>query len=239
MGRFCYCSKVLQGKTELVREHWKTKKSNKTVYDQDVEENFWRHLKMTGFESWLQKTPKGDFIIHCLEGESLNQIFKGLREQIASGNDIALHLQSFYQSALGKDYSKTEVEPKIENLLDISLPRPSSYIKRGFFFPFLPHMEEEHRQFRHEAMGNKRLRHEASMKAFGVFRLSTWLQSTPDGKYIIVYTERHIGTPESATSRIAQGQNSAEWQEISAILMRHTGLNMEGLSPEVEWLTQP
>jgi hypothetical protein len=94
MGRFCYCSPILPGKTEAIREHWK----DKTEPEEDGG-SFWRHLKMTGFECWLQ----GDFMIHCLEGESLQQIFKGLREQIALENRMALNLQKFYLNVLGKE----------------------------------------------------------------------------------------------------------------------------------------
>jgi hypothetical protein len=77
------------------------------------------------------------------------------------------------------------------------------------------------------------------MQAFGVSRLSTWLQTTPSHKYIVVYTERHADTPTTAPARLHQGQHSPEWQEIAASLMQHTGLTLGELSPDVEWLTQP
>ncbi len=235
MGRFCYCSSILPGKADQVREHWKNKPKNT---DPQEEEQFWNHLGMTGFESWLQQTPHGDFMIHCLEGKSLGQIFKGLREQIADGNQIALSLQSFYLNVLGKDYALLDVEPKIELLSDIELPRPSSFMKRSFFFPLLPHKEAAHRRFRQEIMGRKRARHEAFMKAFGVSRLSTYLQSVGDTKYIVIYTENHINTPSKSLERLDAGKNSPEWQENSKELMDHTGLSYEELSPDVEWLTQ-
>ncbi len=206
---------------------------------QAAEVSFWNHLKMTGFESWLQPTPQGDLMIHCLEGESLQQIFKGLREQIISGNSIALKLRAFYLDALGKDYSNSEGEPHITSLLNISLPTTSSYIKRGFLYPLLPQKEEAHLRFSTEMMGEKKGRHETMMRAFRVSLLSTWLQSTPHGKYIVVYTERHVGTPATSEARLNQGEGSTAWQEIAFELMDHTGLSHSELSPDVEWLTQP
>lgn len=237
MGRFCYCTKILPGKTDLVRTRWKNK--DKSVEELRALDSFWMPLKMTGFEAWLQQTPQGDFLIHCLEGESLQQIFKGLREQIALGNTIAVKLRDFYQEVLGKNYSLPEIEPHIESMLDISLPTSSPFVKRGFFYPLLSDQEEGYRHFRKEAMGEKRGRHEASMRAFGVSRLSTWLQKTPEGNLIVVYTERHAETPTSSTARLGQGEGSQEWQEIASNLMRHTGLKLDELSPDVEWLTQP
>jgi len=32
MGRWCYCSKVLPGKTNQIREHWKSKEIQQDVY---------------------------------------------------------------------------------------------------------------------------------------------------------------------------------------------------------------
>jgi hypothetical protein len=237
--RFCYCSKILPGQTELVREHWQNKSMSKDATTHEAELHFWQQLKMTGFESWLQQTFRGDFMIHCLEGESVQHIFRGLREQIALGNRVALKLQDFYQKVLGKNYSSPTIVPRCENLLDISLPTTSSYIKRAFFYPLLPHKEEAHHVFRREAMGEKRARHETMMQVFGVSRLSTWLQSTSEGKFIVVYTERHLETPSFSEARLRQGEGSIAWQEIANILMDHTGLALADLSPDVEWLTQP
>jgi hypothetical protein len=98
--------------------------------------------------------------------------------------------------------------------------------------------EAEHRHFREQAMGEKRGRHETMMRAFGVSRLSTWLQTTSKGKFIVIYTERHINTPLSATDRLKQGEGSNEWREIASDLSNHTGLKVDELSPDVEWLTQ-
>jgi hypothetical protein len=52
MPRFCYCSKIVPGKSEEVREHWKKKKETTRE-----EKDFWSNLKMTGFDSFLQETP--------------------------------------------------------------------------------------------------------------------------------------------------------------------------------------
>ena len=234
MGRFCYCSKILSNKAPAVRQHWKNKESNANVDVRAAEVSFWNHLKMTGFESWLQSTPQGDFMIHCLEGESLQQIFKGLREQIATGNSIALKLHTFYLEVLGKDYKLPEIEPNIECLLDISLPSTTTkVIKKGFFYPLIPQKEQAYRKFRAESMGPKRARHEASLQAFGVSRLTTWLQNIGKEKFSVVYTERST----TAQERLEQGKNSPAWQEIAAELMSLTGLSYPELSPDVEWLT--
>lgn len=234
MKRFCYCSQILPGKRDLVKDHWQSDASNREIIQ---EKDFWECLKMTGFENWLQPTPEGDFLIHCVEGTSLRQIFKRLRKQISSGNRNALGLQKFYQNVLGKDYSLPEVEPQLESLLNLSLPISSSYIKRSFLYPLLSQEEEAHRHFSHEAMCEKRERHEAMMRVFGVSQLSTWLQTTSKEKYIVVYTERHHNTPATSQSRLEQGQGSDAWKEIATILMRHTGLTLDELSPAVEWLT--
>lgn len=236
MGRFCYCSKILPGKTDLVYEHWKNMPINAYTSEDNVK--FWHHLSMTGFDSWLQPTSKGDFMIHCLEGESLEKIFKGLRAQISTGNPLAIKLKNFYENVLGKNYNDPSVEPHIELLQNISLPASFSTIKRAFCYPLLSHKEDEHRRFRTECMGAKRERQEAMMRSFGVSHLSTWLQHATEGKYIIVYTERKIETPLTSDARLAQGENTSAWHEIAEILMNHTGLKASELSPDVFWLTQ-
>ena len=194
MARFGYLSKILPGKADIVREHWKNKQVTKdlTTQAQAAEISFWTHLAMPGFESWLQPNPQGNFMIHCLEGDSLEKIFKGLREKITEKNPIALGLQSFYLNVFGKDYSLPEAKPRIECVQDtiVSSITPEKVLKKAFFFPLLKHKEKEHRQFRKEAMGEKRERHEASMRAFGVSRLTVWLQEDALGKNMIVYTER-------------------------------------------------
>lgn len=240
MGRFCYCSKILPGKTETVRQHWKNKRSAKKLYTEEAEQLFWDHLSMTGFESWLQPTPQGDYMIHCLEGESLQKIFKGLREEIAANNPIALNLRNFYLEVLGKDYALPNAEPHLEHLLDISLPTNSPIIhKRAFFSPLLPHQEEAHRRFREESMTDKRSRHEESLEAFGLSHLSGWIQSTHGQKYIINYSEGPIKLPATPEERLRLGEKCPAWKEISTILMTHTGLKPHELSPQVEWLTVP
>ncbi len=237
MPRYCYYSVILQGKQDAVRDHWFKKKIDHNKATQESETQFWNALRMTGFESWLQTS--SNLMIHCLEGESWEQIFKGLREQIRAGNSVASKLHAFYKEVLGKDYSLQETEPKIEKLFDIELaPFVPGNIKKGFVYPLLPDKEQEHRKFRSESMGLKRSRHEASMRAFGVSRLSTWLQSTPEGKYIVVYSERQANCPKTPEERLARGNESQEWQEIAVELMDHTGLSYQDLSPDVVWLTQ-
>ncbi len=215
---------------------WKNRPPNE---EPAIRAEFWNYLGMTGFDSWLQQTLQGDYMVHCLEGESLNKIFKDLRELIAKGNPFAVKLQNFYRNVLGKDYELPESEPHIESMLDIVLPVSEKVIKKCFFFPLLPGKEEEHRLFRKESMGEKKKRHEASMRAFGVSHLSTWLQSSPEGKYIVVYSERNINTPATPAARLNQAKGSSEWQEISSILSDHTGLKPDDLSPDSEWLTEP
>jgi len=223
MGRFCYCSKVLPGKVDVIRN----RKANKKTHVED-EGPFWQALGMTGFASWLQ----GDHMIHCLEGESLEKVFTGLREQIQKGNKVALDLHAFYLDAFGKDYRSVEVEPKIECLLDLSVPnKPPASVKKGFFYPLLPHKEQDHRRFRLESSGKKKERHLASMAAFGVYKLTSWLQTTPQGKYIVCYSER-----EHLDHAANKGLNSPEWQEIAKELIDQTGLSAKDLSPAVEWL---
>lgn len=204
MGRWCFCSPVSPGKADLIRNQWKEKVSP----PQDV---------MTGFEIWLQPTSHGDFIIHCVEGESLAQIIELLRGQ----------------------YYLPEVEPHIERLLNISLPTNSKSVKRSFLYPLLPGKEEQYRRFTARAMGEKKGLHETMMRAFGVSQLTIWVQTTPNGCYIIVYSERHINTPTTPQSRLEQGKGSDAWHEIATSLITYTGLTLHELSPDVEWLTEP
>lgn len=234
MGLFCYCSKILEGKSDAVRVHW----ANKLALGQQAtaaDLEFWKYLQMTGFESWIQ--PKENFMIHCLEGISLEGIFSKLREKISAGNSIAVQLHAFYLDVLGKDYKDPKIQPNIECLLDIAIPATSTkIIKKGFVYPLLAHKEQEHRTFRKESMSTMRERHEAFMRAFGVSRLMSWLQSTPDSKYIVYYSEREA-PPERTEERLARGKNSKEWLSISKALIEQTGLEYENLGPEVEWLT--
>ena len=48
-----------------MRAHWKKKEGNKNAEAQADEISFWNHLKMTGFESWLQ---------HSIEEEEMTNI---------------------------------------------------------------------------------------------------------------------------------------------------------------------
>jgi hypothetical protein len=234
MARYCYVSRVLPGKSDIIRSHWK----NKCAHPDPDGGPFWRSLSMTGFECWLQTTPKGDFMIHCLEGESLDSIFTGLRQGIRSGVSFALKLNDYYKDVFGKDYTKEEVYPKIDLMSDIALEGHSqpSLIRKGYVFPLLPHKLAEHKKFKQEVMGSKKSRHEASMKAFGVVRLTTWLQQMPDSHCVVVYSERHANL-NSPAERLAQGSNCPEWKEISAILQDHTGLSYNDLSPDIEQLS--
>jgi len=238
MPRFCYVSKILPGKSDTIRNHWKTKLEDNTAQKEAEDADFWKELKMTGFESFLQPTPVGDFMIHCLEGESLEKIFEGLRKQITANNKIALNLANFYQNTLGKDYQKPEAEPEIEFLLDVHVPTNLPQVKKAFFYPILADKVEAHRQFRKDSNGEKKMRHEASMKAFNVSHLSVWLQKVGHEYYSVVYTERRPDSQCDAAKRLERGMNSPEWQEIAKTLQEHTGLSHNELSPNVEWLTQ-
>ncbi len=84
-------------------------------------------------------------------------------------------------------------------------------------------------------MGKNRVRHEASMRSFGVTRMSVWLQSSGQEKYIVFYQERK-SFPKTSVERLSNP--SPEWREISEILVDHTGLRYQDLSPEVTWLTK-
>ncbi|MCH9624930.1 MAG: hypothetical protein S4CHLAM123_00920 [Chlamydiales bacterium] len=225
MGRYCYFSRVLPGKTDAVCAHWKNK-ARPTPEIEAAEEAFWDHLKMTSFNSWLQPTAEGDCIVHCLEGESLQQIFQGLREQISVGNPIALKLHAFYLDVLGKDYRQPEVEPALESLCHLSLSCASPILKRGFFYPLLPHMEQEHRHFCKEVMNTQQAQYRAWMKDLGLVHLSTWLQSTPEGNFLIAYTEKE-------TSAALHGESS---QEVIATLLRQADWPQDELYLEVEQL---
>jgi hypothetical protein len=236
MGRYCYCSRVLPGKVDTVRGRRASKAANKELFNEETEREFSKAVQMTRFESWLQTSPYGNFFIHCVEAESLKAVFEGIRGQIAAGNKIALNLHAFYLDVLGKDYRSPKAEPVMECVMDIALtPATPSMIKKGFVYPLLSHKEQDHRKFRKESMGPKKTRHETSLKAFGVSRLTNWIQETPEGKYIVVYTER--STNGEASELRERGRTSPEWQEIAKELVDHTGLPYEALNPEVEWLT--
>jgi hypothetical protein len=238
MGRFCYRSKILPGKSDFVREHWKKKQAVKSCEMKKEEEEFWSKLQMTGFNCFLQSTPQGDFMLHCLEGTSFELIFKELRDAIQKKNPIALGLQKFYQDALGKDYSLPSSEPKIECIADLSQPQRSPTVaKKAFFFPLLKEKELEHCEFRKNSMGENRTKHEAAMRAFGVFRHIVWLQQDETGPFIVIDSDREFIYP-TVKERLSLGDNSPEWKEISSILIDHTGLSYQELSPYVELLTR-
>lgn len=227
---FCYRSKILPGKSDVVRQCWK----NRHAYKSD--RAFWSHLGVAGLESWLQCTPEGDYMICCLKGESLQKVFKAFREQIASGNEAAVELQHFYQEVLGKDYGLPEAEPCVECLQDVSLPaKGEKVIKRGFFFPLLPSKEAAHRQFRRELLNEKRAMHEAFMKTFGLLRVAVWLQNDEFGKSLVVYTERDQDVAPVAKERLKRGEACPAWRTIASVLMDHTGLAYNDLSPTLEF----
>ena len=75
---------------------------------------------------------------------------------------MRVHLDAF-----GKDYRSVEVEPKIECLLDLSVQnKPPAPVKKGFFYPLLPHKEQDHQRFRLESSGKRR----APPGLYGSFR---------------------------------------------------------------------
>jgi hypothetical protein len=240
MTRYCYCSKVLPGKEDTVRNHWKNKGDSWHEDEDSAGNRLWSATKQTDFQSWLQLTDYGNFYLHYLDAASFQGIFQGLREQIVAGNECALSVHSFYKEAFGKDYLDPSTEPRIECLLDISLPTVDSpnLLRRAFCWPLLDDKEEAHRHFREECRGVKRVRHEASMSAFGVSQLSSWLQTTAEGKFIITYSES-LEPEKYYNQKAVLGIDSPEYQEISAILREHTGLSSEQLLPGIEWLTQP
>lgn len=233
MGRFCYRSKILPGKKERVRQHWREKDEA-----EGDEELFWQALTMTGFASYLQSTAAGDFMIHCLEGESLPRIFAGLRDQIRKKNPIALNLQKFYLEVLGKDYALEASEPKIECLSDRALHETAdNTMRRVFFLPLRPEKLDAHRAFRQDAQGKNSKKHDALMDAFGTLRHIVFLQHDETGPVLIIDSDRKVNSARDAKERLALGDKAAaEWQEVAAIMMDHTGLSYNELSPDVECL---
>jgi len=233
MGRFCYRSKILPGKKERVRQHWREKKEETAG-----EEQFWQALTMTGFASYLQSTPAGDFMLHCLDGESLPAIFRGLREEIQKKNPIALNLQKFYLEVLGKDYALEENEPRIECLADLSSENtPEDSVRRVFFLPLLPEKVQEHIAFRKDPHMIHRKNRDALMQAFGTYRHIVWLQHDASGSFVVIDSERKKTSATCAEERLALGKKApTEWQEQAALLMEHTGLSYNELSPDVELL---
>ncbi len=229
MERFCYCSKVLPQKSDHIKNRNALRKSR-----QEEENALRKIVGLTRFSSWLQKTAEGDFMIHCLEGASLESMFTRLREQIQLGNPNALGLHAFYLDVLGKDYSLYSAEPQVECLLDMKLPLERKPITaKGFIYPLLPHMEEEHRKFRQESNGEKRGEHVAYLAELGVRRLTSWLQTTPHGKYIVTYTEKEFREKDLCK----EGHNSPEWQQIYDCIQEQTGLSKEALTPDLEQLS--
>ncbi len=224
MTRFCYCSKVLPGKADVIRECWKNPKK-----DTDEDAAFWQQLGLTGFDAWLQPTRDSDFMIHSLEGKSLDTIFSQLQRLIAEKNNAAVKLWSYYKEVLGKDYSLPSAKPTLECLLDISLPSTTQVVKKAFMYPLLPEKVEEHRQFQKHTPSK-----ETFMRSFGLSRLTVWLQTGP--YYSIVYTERKPNNEQDPLKRLAAG-STPEWEEMAALLQEHTGLSYRELSPNVEWLT--
>jgi hypothetical protein len=239
MPRYCYCSKILPGKNEIVRAHWAARKAaHKDEVYREAEKKIWDDIQMVGFESWLQQTRQGDYMINCLEGNSLKGLFQGLTSQIAAGNFIAVGLHAFYIEVLGVDYLNANLEPQLDSTLDVSFPSSDEPgTKRSFICPLLPHKEEEHRNFMANAMSNKRVDLEAAMKTFGISRLTSWIQITEERKYVVTYAE-YEKRLENRSKIKPKGENSPEWQSISLELMSHTGLSAEELIPNIEWLTK-
>lgn len=232
IDRICYCSTPFPEKIDALRAYFASKAVQNHPAVSNSAFEFWNALQMVGFDCWLQ--PRNNLLLHCLEGKSLRKVFEKLREQINCGNNFAIQLHSFCLDIFGEDYKDPLAEPQIECLLDITLPRTGAKIvKKCFAYPLLPHKEEEHRAFRRESMSKMKSRHEASMKAFGVAHLSSWLQNRSSGKFIICYSE-HQTDPEQ---KLKLGNSSPEWMEIAKILMDQTGLNIEELTPEIEKLT--
>ena len=232
MARLCYCSEVLPKKSGAIRAHWDNKNE-----DEAAEIDFWNRLHMSGFECWLQPGEKRDYMIHCLEGDAPTEIFAGLRQLIREDHPVALKLQRYYRDVLGVDYAEAGAAPQVERVLDLEITDAPCVAKRGFVYPLLPAKVEEHRRFSSESNGSKRVRHEASLSAWGVRRLTKWIQKRGEEHLLVMYVEYDRAPAISSVERLRVNHSSAEWLEIADTLSDHTGLTHDQLSPDVEWLT--
>lgn len=239
MTYLCYCNRVLPGKEAHIEEHWKKKNALWHERDPAPAKELAKATGHTAFHGWLQRTPQGSFYLHYLEAPCFDHAFKGLREQILAGNPLAQHLHTFYKEVLGRDYLDPQTEPQVELLLELSLPSPTAFTKRkASCWPIQKDQEQAHRDFRKQCRTDKRRQHESIMSALGITRLSSWIQTTPEGLFMVNYSE-HLPQHEELLKKAKQSELSKEHEEIASSLDRHTGLSGEQRFPDVNWLTQP
>lgn len=234
MSRFLYVSPVVPGKTKEVRYHYQKEEN------EEERDAFWKQLGMTDFDCWLQHHHGLDYLVHCLEGESLERIFRGLRNEIARGNPIAKKLHAYYLNVLGKDYSSPKVIPDIELVFDMEFPieEGKECYQRGFMFPLLPDQVHAHKEHCQLMMDGERSVIQDSCTTFGLARMTKWIQRTLVCYYIVVYQETTFH-PAETPKRDGLMTASNSYQTISKSLMSHTGLSYENLSPNMEWLKSP
>jgi hypothetical protein len=231
--RHVYVSTVLPGMSCTIRERHRREKEQGAALE-PAKAEFFRILGVTGWNCWLQHLPQGDFHVHCLEGEALPQILSRLRRLISEDHPLALELHDYYKKVLGKDYGDRRSEPQAELLVDLTIDESGPIeCVAGYCLPLLSGKTAAHRRATLE------LDLEAIMGALrplGYGRFTKWLQRTPAGDFLTYYTELTI---PFGRQRALMGE-AAHCPKLSvglANLKRDTGIEIENLHPDLEFLT--
>ncbi len=232
MERHCYFSEILPGKRDLVATHFEKKEG---LFSKEEENQFWDDLGMVGFHGWLQRGPKCDYYLHCLEvrdGITLESVLHKLREKIKSGELLALSIHHFYLEAFGKDYLDPGSFPQAEQIFDLAYggENPANLIKRAFIYPLKRDKVEEHLSYCAKVTNELSDTHRNSCQSCGVDRLTKWIQTTAKGSYLVLYTEGSEEMP------LKEGAEEQSWDQISKILIDHTGLSYPQLHADLTQL---
>ncbi len=236
MPRYVYASQILPGKADLVTQVYRQKREHPELVQEG--DGFRQAIGLTGWDSWIHHSHRGDFFIHGLECNDLEELFTNLQQQIHEGHPRALWLKDFYLDILGKDYSHPSATPEVEPVLNLDIPgelnQQRPIVSRGFVYPLLPTKVNEHREFCRQCAGEHRMRVQDSCQQFGIVKHQKYIQKTPHQDYVVIYQEKVAWTPEEEKQVSEKAEQNPSWRWVSDVLRKHTGLKQEQLNPRVE-----
>lgn len=212
---------------------------NQLNYSESDKRDFQQALGVDCWQIWIQEGPRNEhFCIHYIECRSPSELTNAFKNQLVCENPYALWLQAVFQTYLPFEYSLTQPEIKVGEVLD--LPIDPSYSSRGYDFcyllPLLPGKLEDHKEYCRLAMNEKREATIAACKAFGMIHLKKWIQESTDKQYVLYYQKMREPAEEARQAFLAL-KDQPKALQATQTLREQTGVSFEELSPKVTCVT--
>lgn len=229
--RYCFCAPIEQQKIPEIREHYLN-------VQESVQENgtpdSWLATGMKSFSAWIQTGEAGTYLVRCIEGQSLDQMYARTRELLAQGDPKAIWLRDWLLEMTGEDYADPSCDPQLEEAFDLVYGDHPVGHREVFVYPLLAGKEEDHQAFAREVSeGELAMLSERACRAYGLHHLQRWVQRTPSGTYLITLEEEADADfdPDEAFRQL---DGNPDWKVFSARHQNLTGLSEEGFNPTCE-----